>query len=245
MVTYDELVALRDAAWTCNELAIDFLESGRTVGLSRSRYGKRPYIEPAATTQAIQYLDMTQRDAERLQGAAASWHRCAYGNTECPLDWIKVALQGKGRTFTIADKSIYTAHAATEKMVEYALSVWEEFEHLDEKRLAIGIAKCKRNAVKLRNLHGYIESEFETAVAELDKATLKPSSPPLTRPTDKRDAFIYQEAMKGVSWKTILTSVKKRKTWEIITTVPGIKAAATRYAERNKLAHPPSRQRKN
>lgn len=243
MVTYEQLVELRDAAWTCNELAIEFLESGRTVGLSRSRYGKRPYFEPAATSQAKQYLAMTQRQAEKLQVAAARWHASAYLNSECPLQWIKVALEGKGRTFTIADQSVYTAHAATEKMVEYALSVWEEFEHYDEKKLALGIARSKRNSIKLTNLHGYIESEFEVAVAALDEQSSSRRPLPPIGQSEERDKFIYEHAVKGKAWKWISIQVAKNPEWGNLGYPNGVKKAATRYADRKGLPIPPPRQR--
>ncbi|MBL8829596.1 MAG: hypothetical protein JNM18_21640 [Planctomycetaceae bacterium] len=169
MLSYEELVAFRDAAWTCNERAIEFFNIGRSVGLSRSRYGTRPYFEPAATRQAIQFIDMTRSAAEKIAVSVAVWNKLAHSDSESPLLWIKTSLDGQGRTFCVADKSAYTAHAAAELMALYALEIWEKCGDTDEKRFALEIVKYNRSAKKLRNLHGYIESECERAVTALDE----------------------------------------------------------------------------
>lgn len=58
-------------------------------------------------------------------------------------------------------------------------------------------------------------------------------------PDEARNRWIYAEAMKGTAWKAILRGLtKKPSTWEPIITIPGVKAAVERHAEKHKLPMP-------
>ncbi len=62
-------------------------------------------------------------------------------------------------------------------------------------------------------------------------------------PTDARDAWIYAQAMEGTPWGSIQRSLENdHPEWECIETVPGIRDAAFRYAEKHSKPDPPTRQ---
>ncbi|BBO31946.1 hypothetical protein [Lacipirellula parvula] len=63
-------------------------------------------------------------------------------------------------------------------------------------------------------------------------------------PTCTRDAWIYEQAMKSIPWKTILSGLKRigdERGWDEIESQNGIKSAANRYADKNNFPRPPSR----
>jgi len=60
---------------------------------------------------------------------------------------------------------------------------------------------------------------------------------------EKRDKWIYQEAIKGTTWDSIKRNLlEKHKPWERIESPQGIINAARRYANRHNLTLPPPRQ---
>lgn len=65
---------------------------------------------------------------------------------------------------------------------------------------------------------------------------------------DDRDKWIYEQCCTGAPYKEIINDLRKRaekkKGWERIETIQGVKEAARRYAERNNLPPIPNRSRK-
>jgi hypothetical protein len=60
--------------------------------------------------------------------------------------------------------------------------------------------------------------------------------------TEARDKWIYEQAMKGRAWASIMRSLDdKPKTWERLSTENGVKDAAKRYAKRHSLPMPQPR----
>ncbi|MEN6558485.1 MAG: hypothetical protein ABFC54_09935 [Thermoguttaceae bacterium] len=59
--------------------------------------------------------------------------------------------------------------------------------------------------------------------------------------TDARNEWIYNEAVKGVTWHKIATDLKKKpRTWALVA-ADGCRKIAARYAKKNKLPPPPNR----
>lgn len=80
------------------------------------------------------------------------------------------------------------------------------------------------------------------AIKNLPKTDGKKNTLTINR-NDNRDNWIYNEAMKGTEWDSIIRKQRKKpEKWERINSVQGIKDAAKRYARRHDLPQPPSRQ---
>jgi hypothetical protein len=96
-----------------------------------------------------------------------------------------------------------------------------------------------------------VTDRFVAAVEQDLKKWALPPSVSKDKLTDARDRWIYEECRKGTPYKQIILALKEKvvdskakggDTWETITSDNGIKAAASRYATRNKLEPPLSRQ---
>lgn len=69
------------------------------------------------------------------------------------------------------------------------------------------------------------------------------SYPPEERDSanDPRDLFIYKSRAAGKQWKWIKSQVSKRKRWDPLTSIPGLRRAAEEYATRKNLTWPPKK----
>jgi len=66
--------------------------------------------------------------------------------------------------------------------------------------------------------------------------------PDVAGQNEERDKWIYEQCCKLVKYVTIINRLAKKKTWEAICTIQGIKLAANRYAARHDLPSIPPRQ---
>jgi len=81
-----------------------------------------------------------------------------------------------------------------------------------------------------------VEKQHEQYFADhkaMTGATVRPK-----RGNDDRDVWIYGEWNKGTPWKEIRDGIKNHSGWSNISTLPGIKEAAKRYATRQSLPSP-------
>ena len=68
--------------------------------------------------------------------------------------------------------------------------------------------------------------------------------PPVKLPNEERDKWIYEQRFKGTADKVILGQLAKKKSWEAIASIQGIRFAGNRYANANPdLPAIPARQR--
>ena len=68
---------------------------------------------------------------------------------------------------------------------------------------------------------------------------------PIETPNDERDKWLYEQCCELVGYNTIVTRLRKlakKKNWELIESVQGVKEAARRYAKRHNLTAIPKRQ---
>lgn len=70
--------------------------------------------------------------------------------------------------------------------------------------------------------------------------------PPISRPNDDRDKWIYDQCCKGTPHKVIAAGLRKkanRRRWRLIKSEQGIRRAAENHATRNGLQLPPKRKK--
>ena len=128
-------------------------------------------------------------------------------------------------------------------------------EHLDDKTYEIDLAALQEadfdaspDAVNcaLNPKIVAVRKLIERIVAKLIKSQARPR--PRDEKTEKRDKWIYKSLSNiHKTQKKVLVDLKEmahKKGWPPISTVPGLKDRARKYAERHDLPPPPSRQGK-
>lgn len=84
-----------------------------------------------------------------------------------------------------------------------------------------------------------LECEKKQSSVSSEKSVRRRTVP---RTTEARDKWLYQQSCKLVPYDTIAAKLKLKKSWDLIRSKQGIRAAAIRYAERHGLPAIPQRQ---
>jgi hypothetical protein len=77
--------------------------------------------------------------------------------------------------------------------------------------------------------------------ALIEKRKPKPNASPIVHANEKRDEWIYGQAFKGTPWQTIKNQLAKKTRWRGLESIPGLRGAVHRYAQRLGLLPIPAR----
>jgi hypothetical protein len=247
MVSDDDLLSalneMHDAALLCDSLAFDEAKCYASPPLKLYRFSDWERDPPKCELR-YWHPEEIERTTNHMNAAIQRWKAAAvHGN----VGMLHAAIGVQYPPVTIGELSWPTAHEAAAALCEEVMRVLsdEADGHDSTYHAARAIGKAMRRWRRKADLFGQIEQEFNAAIygsPQPEQAKTGMATLPAATANDARDKWLYEQCCKLVIYSSIVRALAKKKKWEPIESIQGIKNAANRYAEAHALPVIPSRQ---